>query len=165
MEKVILLNADFSFLGIIDWQRAMKLISKQKVEIIKHSTVVIKGFHDFVMPKVLRLVKFIRTIYKSKVPFSKKNVFVRDGYVCQYCSTIKDLTVDHVVPQSRGGKSVWDNCTTACKTCNNTKGSKLCGEAKMYPKKKPWQPTISEFLTIKMKKLKIDKLMKEIFEM
>ena len=65
MEKVVLLNADFTFLGIIDWQRAMRLMSKQKVEILKHSTIVIKGIHDFVLPKVLRLVKLIRTIYKN----------------------------------------------------------------------------------------------------
>jgi 5-methylcytosine-specific restriction endonuclease McrA len=164
MEKVVLLNADFSFLGIIDWQRAMKLMAKQKVEVVKHSSIVIKGFHDFVLPKILRLVKLIRTIYKNKVPFSKKNIFVRDGYVCQFCGTSKDLTVDHVLPQSRGGKSEWNNCTTACKTCNNAKGNKLCREAKMYPKRTPWQPTISEFLMIKMKRLKVDKLLKELFK-
>jgi 5-methylcytosine-specific restriction endonuclease McrA len=114
------------------------------------------------LPLVIRLIKIIRSIYKSHVPFTKKNVMVRDRQLCVYCKTNKELTIDHVIPVSRGGKSTFENCVTACKPCNNKKGSRTPREAKMFLKRQPYAPTISEFFRIKMIQIGMDKLLKEL---
>jgi len=164
---VILLNADYSFLNTIGWKKAMCLISKSKTEIIKYSNRVIRTARGELIkvPLVMRLIKFIRTLYKNRVPFSKKNVMIRDGLVCSYCgSSDKRLTIDHVVPKSKGGKSSFENCIACCKNCNNKKGGRTCIEAKMFPHTKLTQPTISEFLRIRMLKLGVDSMIRDCFK-
>ena len=103
-------------------------------------------------------------IYKNKVPYSKRNIFVRDGYKCMYCGTREKikLTIDHVIPQSRGGKSTFDNCVASCRPCNNKKGHRTPNEAKMYLLRQPYTPTIYEFIRLKMKQYKIDEFLKEL---
>jgi 5-methylcytosine-specific restriction endonuclease McrA len=110
-------------------------------------------------------MKMVRTIFKARVPFSKKNVMIRDGFKCVYCG-VKGVvfTIDHVVPRSKGGKSTFENCVTACKPCNNRKGHQTCREAKMFPKTKLVQPTISEFLQQKMRTLGIDKILSDLWK-
>lgn len=79
----------------------------------------------------------------AMVPLTRRNVFLRDGFVCQYCESrlaVKDLSLDHVVPRSRGGGSTWDNLVTACRRCNRVKGHKLAAECGMEPVKKPARP-------------------------
>ena len=101
-------------------------------------------------------------IYKNKVPFSKRNVMVRDDYKCVYCSSSKELTIDHIIPASKGGKTSFENCTTACKSCNNLKGNRTPSEANMFMTKQAYAPTISEFLRLKMKKMGADAYLKEM---
>ena len=115
------------------------------------------------VPKVLRLLKLVRAVYKQKVPFSRKNIMVRDDFVCQYCGiTGERLTIDHVIPKSRGGKTNFENCVGACKTCNAKKANKTPREAKMFLKKQPYSPTIMEFLRMQMKKENIDTFLEEL---
>lgn len=164
---VILLNADYSFLNIVDWKKAMTLMAKGKAAVHKYSERVIKTASGKLVkvPFILRLIKFIRTLYKSRVPFSKKNVMVRDGFKCAYCGgKSKKLTIDHIVPKAKGGKSTFENCVAACRECNNKKGSKTCRESNMFPQVKATQPTISEFLRMKMEKLGILEIIQESFE-
>ena len=166
MENVILLNSDYSFLNTINWKRAMRLIAKGKVETLKVTNMIIESAEKtwrIAIPKVLRLIKLVRSIYKTKVPFSKKNVIYRDGMICQYCGkTPKKLTIDHVIPKSKGGKSTFENCVAACKPCNNNKNDRTPKEAGMYLLKKPFQPTIMEFILLKMRSLGIDKVLKDL---
>ena len=167
MNQVILLNADYNFLNILHWKRAFALISKGKVEVLKFGDKVIHDAAGRILqiPVVLRLVKLIRTIYKTRVPFSKKNVFVRDGFRCVYCGTEGvRFTIDHVTPKSKGGKSSFENCVTSCKPCNNGKGNRTCSEARMFPKTKLIAPTISEFLRMKIKSLGIQKVLDDFFK-
>ena len=110
----------------------------------------------------IKLIKVIRMIYKNRVPFSKRNVIVRDGYTCVYCHSQRDLTIDHIIPTSRGGKSTFENCTTSCRACNNKKGNRTPSEANMYMDKQAYAPTISEFLRLKMKQLGVDAYLKEM---
>lgn len=165
-QRVILLNSDYSFLNTVNWKKAMCLIAKGKVEIVKASKKIIKSAEnawEMVVPKVLRLVKLVRTIYKTRVPFSKKNVLYRDEFTCQYCGKKKQrLTIDHVIPKSKGGRSNFENCVASCKPCNNKKGNRLPSEAKMGLPKRPIQPTIMEFLHIRMRMLGIDGLLREL---
>ena len=166
MNSVIVLNADYGFLNTVNWKKAFNMLIKEKVEVIKYADNMVSSADGQVykIPAILRLLKLIRTVYRNKVPFSKKNVMVRDGFTCQYCGVKNTrLTIDHVYPKSKGGKSSFENCTTSCKECNNKKGDRLCREVKMYPKKIPNAPTISEFLMLKMKTLGIKEILNDFF--
>lgn len=166
MERIILLNADYTFLNTVTWKKAFALVSKSKVQVLKYSDKVIRSAAGLVLeiPLVMRLIKLIRTIYKTRVPFSKKNVMVRDSFKCVYCGTTgKRFTIDHVVPKSKGGKSTFENCVTACKPCNHRKGHKTCQEIRMFPKTQLIAPTISEFLRMKLGTLGIQKTLDDMF--
>jgi 5-methylcytosine-specific restriction endonuclease McrA len=163
--QCVLLNGDYTFLSIVHWKRALCLLYKGKTEVLKYSDKVIKGFGDVVIkiPLVMKLVKVIRMIYRNRVPFSKRNVFVRDRFTCQYCGAIKvPLTIDHINPVSRGGKSTFENCVTACKPCNAKKANRLPSESGVFLRKQPHAPTISEFLMMKMEQLGVDKVVQEL---
>jgi len=164
MTQCILLNADYSFLNVVNWKRAMCLITKGKVQVLKNSERIIKTAEGIVMkvPAVMKLIKIIRTLYRTRIPFTKKNVIVRDGFKCAYCGSEKErLTIDHIIPKSRGGETIFENCVSSCKQCNNNKGARTPREAGMYPKVKTYQPTISEFLRLKVKKLGINDVLKD----
>jgi len=163
--RTVVLNGDYSFLNTVNWRRAVCLLIKEKAEVLKEADTVIRnGFGQpvFKMPLVIKLVKIIRLIYKNKVPFSKRNIMVRDDYKCMYCGAISNLTIDHIIPISRGGKSNFENCTTSCQPCNNKKGKHTPSEVKMFLIRQPHCPTISEFIIMKMKKLQISDFLKEL---
>ena len=166
MEQVVLLNSDCSFLNTISWKRAMCLVVKNKVEVLKYSNKTIMTVDKTLklfLPQVLRLIKLVRTFYKRKVPFSKKNLLIRDSFVCQYCGKKSNtLTVDHIIPRSRGGQKTFENCVACCKPCNNKKQNRTPREAHMFIRKKPYQPTIMEFLRIRMQLLGVHNLLKEL---
>jgi len=165
MTQCVVLNADYSFLNVVDWKRAMCLLIKEKVKVMRYSAKTIKTGEGVKVkiPAVIRLIKFIRTVYRSRVPFSKKNVLIRDGFQCAYCQTAgSHLTLDHIIPRSRGGETVFENCVAACRPCNHKKGNRTPSEVKMYPRVKAYQPTISEFLRRKVKLLGLDQILKEL---
>jgi len=166
MDSCIILNSDYTFLNIVSWQKAITLLVKGKTEVLRYTEKTVSNFEKtviFKIPAVMRLMKIIRVIYRTGVPFNKRNVIVRDGFECAYCGIkSKSLTVDHVIPLSRGGKSNFENCVAACKKCNAKKGNKLPSEIHMYIQKRPYQPTIAEFLRLKLKKLGLDIVLKEL---
>lgn len=165
MERCVLLNADYTFLNVIGWKRAFKMIVNEKVQVLEYSKETVQcGSCTFQMPSIVKLIKLIRTIYRNRVPFTKKNVMVRDGHKCVYCGSRYNLTIDHMVPASRGGATTFENCVTSCRSCNNKKGSKTPNEANMFLSKRPYQPTISEFLMIKMRQMGIDKILDEFMK-
>ena len=148
--KVILLNQDYSYINSISLRRALKLIAKGKVTVEKYSERIIRTVtKDIAVPLILRLVYLVRQIYRKAVTWSKKNVMVRDGFKCVYCGTTTNLNIDHVLPQSKGGKNTFENTVTACVYCNNRKGDRTLREAKMFYIKRnftPYQPTVMEFI-------------------
>ena len=98
---------------------------------------------SFDLPKIIRLRNFIRKI--NLVSYSRKKVFERDQYVCQYCKikvSQKTATIDHVIPKSKGGKNTWTNTVTSCDACNSKKGSKTLKEANMKLISTPIRPSI-----------------------
>lgn len=155
--QVLVLNADHSFINIVDWRRAIKLISKGKAEIVEATQKVIQncdGSTQFVLPAVIKLVQFIKSIYKAKVPFNKQNLMIRDNHQCQYCGiTEKNMTIDHVIPVSQGGATNWENCVLACHTCNRTKADRTPQQARMQLRNKPRIPNIIGFLQKKFEQL------------
>ena len=165
MTQCVLLNADYSFLNLVNWKRAFCLIAKGKVEVVKDSQRTIRNASgdELKVPAVMRLIKLIRTIYRSSVSFTKRNVLVRDRFKCAYCGTRKErLSIDHIIPKSRGGKTTFENCVAACKACNLKKGGRTPNEAKMYLKARPFQPTISEFLRLKFENLGIHDVLADL---
>ena len=149
----ILLNGDYSFLGLVDWKKAMRLVFADKVKVLKYSDRIIQGVEKvFRAPAVLVLMKVVRSVYRGRVPFSKKNVLIRDRFTCAYCGKAeKSLTLDHVIPRSKGGKTEWENCVACCKKCNHHKGAKTPREARMHLIRRPFHPTIAEFIRIRLK--------------
>jgi len=166
MENCIILNGDYTYLNVVNWQRALTLQFKGDTEVLKYSNQVAHsaGGKVFRIPLVMKLLKIIRMIYKNKVPFSKRNVRVRDGFACMYCGASDKirLEIDHIIPVSRGGKSTFENCVASCKACNHKKSNRTPTEAKMYLRKQPHNPTISEFIMMQMKQLKLDTILKEL---
>lgn len=148
--RVLLLNASEEVLRIVDWRDAVRLMiaGKAFAPFVKTEEYRIKSTRgEFRLPKVLLLSQYVHTPYKESTP-TKRNVIIRDQYTCQYCGkSSKDkakLTVDHVVPKSRGGDSSWTNLVAACDRCNCVKGNKTPKEANMPLKKKPRKPSTLE---------------------
>jgi 5-methylcytosine-specific restriction endonuclease McrA len=165
MSQCILLNADYSFMNVVDWKRALRLVVKNKVTVLSYSERRVLGAEGFVMrvPAVMKLINLIRSVYRSRVPFSKRNVLVRDGFTCGYCGAQgNNMTMDHIVPRSRGGVSSFENCVACCRNCNSTKGSRTPHEAHMYLHIRPKQPTISEFLRLRLSRLGIHDLWEQL---
>lgn len=165
MNQCILLNADYTYLNVVDWKRAMCLMIKGKVQVLKHSARIVRTAEGIIIkvPAVMKLIKLIRALYVNRVPFSKKNILVRDGFKCAYCGRERQrLTIDHIIPKSKGGKANFENCVSSCKPCNNKKGDRTPREAHMFLKVKAYQPTISEFLRLKVKKLGINDVLRDM---
>jgi 5-methylcytosine-specific restriction endonuclease McrA len=144
MQRTLLLNATFEPLAVVSWRKAVTLMFLEKVEVIKEYDREIKSISTRIrLPSVIRLLRFVRNNHMS-ARFTRKNVFLRDNYTCQYCGVRfepKHLTCDHLVPKSRGGITEWTNIITSCIYCNLRKGDKLPDEADMYPRKKPTRPS------------------------
>jgi 5-methylcytosine-specific restriction endonuclease McrA len=142
MSHVLVLNASYEPLNITTWRRATVMLLKGKAEGLEHDPhrVIRK---DHFLPTVIRLRQFVRVPYKQ-LPLTRRNVFQRDGHACQYCGYGgEQLSVDHVVPRSRGGGDTWDNVTTACLPCNVRKGNRTPREAGMPLAREPRRPLSS----------------------
>lgn len=135
--QVLLLNASYEALKVISWKKAFELWFREKVEIVEeYSNIIIKTVKKaFNCPAVVRLKKYRKKKNKSKmVKFNRLNVYARDNFTCCYCGNqpgISNLTKDHVVPKSHGGKTTWENIVTSCKTCNSIKADRTPEEARM----------------------------------
>mgnify|MGYP006309382557 CR=1 FL=1 len=163
--SVIVLNADYTYLHTVSWRRAVNLMIKGKVEVLKYSERVVQGFcQRIAVPYIVRLVKFVRQVYKNKVPLHRKNIFVRDNFICQYCgdSCRKNPTLDHIIPKSRGGTISWTNTVTACMRCNQKKGSRTPREANMTLLRQPFRPTINEFAHMKMQGMGLETMLADL---
>lgn len=139
MGHVLVLNASYEPLNITTWRRAMVMLLKGKAEGLEHDP--LRPIRpDLLLPTVIRLRQFVRVPYKQ-VPLTRRNVLQRDGYVCQYCGFQGEpLSIDHVMPRSRGGGDIWENVTTACLPCNVRKGNRTPREAGMALRREPRRP-------------------------
>lgn len=138
---VLLLNADYEPLNVCDLRRAFRLVFGAKAEVIQYDHTEVRT-----PTQVLRAPSVIKLQYRIKRPrprvrLSRREVFARDGHLCQYCGEgAAKLTLDHVVPRHRGGGHSWDNLVAACGTCNHRKGGRLPEEAGMHLRRPPLEP-------------------------
>ena len=149
MSKVLVLNASYEPLNITSWRRAVVLLLKGKAEQLEHNGHYI--YSGFPLPTVIRLRQYIRIPYKE-IPLTRRNVLERDRHTCQYCNLKGEhLTLDHVIPRSRGGGDAWENLVAACVRCNVKKGNRTPKEASMPLLGKPRKPYSSlHFELVKM---------------
>ena len=158
MGRVLVLNASFEPLSLISVQRAVVLLLREKAEAIENdvSRQLRAERISLPMPLVIRLIHYVSIPRRFKVPLTRKTLLSRDEYTCQFCGTIEGpLTVDHLLPRSRGGQTSWENCVAACLRCNHRKGNKTPDEAGLHLRRKPTRPDTavrkrSEVPTIRM---------------
>ena len=142
MDRVLVLNSDYTPLNVTDVRRGFILVSKGKAEIVKEDVnKIVTTVGEFVRPLIIRLVNYVR-FRRNSIKVGRRRVFKRDGYQCGYCGSKRNLTIDHIIPRSKGGGNSWDNLVTCCSKCNNQKDSKTLDEAGMKLRVKPYEPTI-----------------------
>ncbi len=147
----LVLNADYKPLSyfplsVWPWQESVKAIFRESVVVIaEYSRIVRSPTLEMKLPSVIALKEYVPA---ARTPaFTRFNVFLRDEWHCQYCCKefqTKELTFDHVIPRSRGGRTAWTNIVAACQRCNTAKGSSIPSECGMYPRAEPREPTIYE---------------------
>ncbi len=144
----LVLNADFrplSYypLSLWSWQEAVKAVVSGRVNVVSvYERMVRSPSHAIRLPSVISLKEYIPSARRPA--FTRFNVFLRDRFSCQFCGEdfpTHELTFDHLIPRSRGGRTTWENVVTACSPCNLAKGDQLPSEARMYPRTQPAQPT------------------------
>ena len=144
----LVLNADFRPLSYYPlslwcWQDAVKSVFLNRVSIVSsYKRKVRSPSFEMELPSVIALKSFIKP--SDNPNFTRFNVFLRDKFTCQYCGDKKDLTFDHLLPKSKGGKTDWQNVVTACSTCNVKKGGKLYSKCDLSLKRKPFIPTVDD---------------------
>jgi 5-methylcytosine-specific restriction endonuclease McrA len=147
---VLVLNATYEPINVCTVRRATVLLLKEKAEVIEI------GPHDLhwargsmTKPVVIRLITYVRIprdTHKRKI--TRRAVFARDGWECQYCGARTSLTVDHVIPRSKGGNSDWENIVASCAPCNRRKGDRLPQQIGMHPRVKPRIPSPNVFIQL-----------------
>ena len=147
--KVLILNQNYEPMSVINVRKAVVLLYLGKAELIAakdglelHSVTMTMPF-----PSIVRLALYVRVPFK-KIILSRKNILRRDGHRCLYCGRGDvPLTVDHVLPLSRGGEETWENLVSACVKCNNKKGDRTPDEAHMPVRRRPMRPNHVTFIS------------------
>ncbi|GAB4510902.1 MAG: hypothetical protein Tsb0020_28520 [Haliangiales bacterium] len=152
--RTLLLNSTYEPLRVISWQRAVTMVYVGKVEVLKTYESVLRSMTTRLQtPAVVRLMTFVRR-HRVRISFSRRNVFLRDGFLCQYCGVslpASELTTDHVVPRSHGGGTTWDNVVTACSPCNLRKGGRTPKQARMILNRRPSRPSRLPSLALRLR--------------
>jgi 5-methylcytosine-specific restriction endonuclease McrA len=147
---VLVLNATFEPINVCTVRRATVLLLKAKAEMLEQSA---QDLHwargSLPRPMVIRLTTYVRVprdTHKRKI--TRRAVFARDGWECQYCGARTSLTVDHVIPRSKGGGSNWENIVASCAPCNRRKGDRLPSQINMHPRRRPGMPNPHIFIQL-----------------
>lgn len=142
MDKVLVLNSDYTPINVTTITRGFVLVNKGKAEILKSGeNPIIAGYQTFVRPVIIRLLNYVRYRVKN-LKINRNRIFKRDNHQCVYCGSKRNLTIDHVVPKSKGGNNTWTNLVTCCSPCNRKKGDKTPEQANMKLQIRPYEPTL-----------------------
>ena len=155
MQQVLVLNASYEPLNVTTLRRAHVLVFKGKAEVLEELDRPLHSATDtYPWPHVIRLVNYVRVPRAVQRKISRRALFARDGWRCVYCgSSSSRLTLDHVVPRSRGGESIWENVVTSCAPCNLRKGNRLLEETAMRLLHPPKAPAPALFIQIAAPKI------------
>lgn len=143
---VLVLNQNYEPLNVCTARRALLLVLSRKAEVLETAGHVLRSPSTAIgCPSVIRLQYMIRRP-RGRAALSRREVFARDGYTCQYCGKhTRDLTLDHVIPRSMGGRDTWDNLVSACRECNHRKGSRTPEQARMHLLRQPREPSATPY--------------------
>ena len=143
--KILILNYSYEPLQFCSAKRGLVMVLSGRAEQIECDGYVVRSpSMSLQVPTVIRVLNMVKRKARKSVSFSKKNILRRDNFTCQYCGDMeRPLTIDHVIPKSRGGKTTWTNVVVACKPCNMKKGSRTAREASMRLNKSPSRPNFS----------------------
>lgn len=141
---VLVLNATYEPLNVVSVRRALVLLLKAKAEVLEATEATLRAERSsYPYPLVIRLVSYVKVPRQLSLPLTRRTVLARDQYTCQYCGTQPgkhNLTVDHIIPRSKGGLTLWENVVTACGPCNQRKGNRTPHEVNMHLRSKPARP-------------------------
>jgi 5-methylcytosine-specific restriction endonuclease McrA len=147
---VLVLNATYEPINVCTVRRAAVLLLKEKAEVIEGGASELRSeLTSMIRPLVIRLLAFVklpRDRHRRKI--TRRAVFARDDWTCQYCGSRTGLTVDHVIPRSKGGSSDWNNIVACCAPCNRRKGDRLPKQANMHPARAPGAPSPNVFIQV-----------------
>src|ERR1700761_718599 len=148
--RVLVLNATYEPINVCTVRRAVVLLLKDKAEVIERSDWELhSATRTMSRPVVIRLVSYVRIprdTHRRKI--TRRAVFARDNWTCQYCGSRSNLTVDHVIPRSKGGGSSWDNIVASCAPCNRRKGNTLLRQSGMQLAREPATPSPHVFIQV-----------------
>ncbi|NGN68045.1 HNH endonuclease [Streptomyces sp. A7024] len=149
MRETLVLNASFEPLAAVSLRRAVVLVLQDKAVVEReHAGLRIRAENlDLPVPQVIRLCRYVRVPFRRRAPWSRRGVLVRDQHRCAYCGR-KATTIDHVVPQSRGGGDTWLNTVAACTADNWRKADRTPAEAGMELLTEPFEPTPADALVL-----------------
>jgi 5-methylcytosine-specific restriction endonuclease McrA len=140
MGRALVLNASHQPLAVVSARRAVVLMLKDKAEVLVPNGQVFRSERIWMeAPSVLRLRHFVRVPYRATAPLTRRAVFARDNWSCQYCGASAE-NLDHVVPKSRGGTHTWDNVVAACRRCNSRKENRLIEDVGLRLARRPIAP-------------------------
>lgn len=145
--QVLVLNMDYSPINVTTLKKGFKLVFKGKAEVINHvkEKPIVTHRKSYNRPTVIRLLRYVYLPFK-KAQLTRVNIYKRDDHKCLYCGGDNKLTLDHVIPKSRGGGNTWENLATCCSRCNVIKGNKTPEEAGMGLRVKPFKPSYLYFV-------------------
>ncbi len=147
---MLVLNATYEPVNVCTVRRAVVLLLKEKAELLERAEWELHSANStLARPMVIRLVSYVRIprdTHRRKI--TRRAVFARDNWTCQYCGARSQLTVDHVVPRSKGGTSTWDNIVASCAPCNRRKGDALPRQAGMHLLSQPRTPSAHVFIRV-----------------
>jgi 5-methylcytosine-specific restriction endonuclease McrA len=148
--RVLVLNATYEPINVCTVRRATVLLLKEKAELVERSERMLRSTSTTLpRPVVIRLVSYVkvpRDTHRRKI--TRRAVFARDGWACQYCGSRSNLTVDHVIPRSKGGPSSWENIVASCAPCNRRKGDHLLRHVDMHLRREPRTPSPQIFIHV-----------------
>jgi 5-methylcytosine-specific restriction endonuclease McrA len=148
--RVLVLNATYEPINVCTVRRAVVLLLKEKAVLLEGGTARLHSETSTIArPVVIRLVTYVkvpRDAHRRKI--TRRAVFARDSWTCQYCGSRSNLTVDHVIPRSKGGSSSWENIVASCAPCNRRKGDRTPLQAGMHPRRIPRSPRAEIFIHV-----------------
>jgi 5-methylcytosine-specific restriction endonuclease McrA len=140
MGRALVLNVSHQPLAVVSARRAVVLVLKEKAEVISSNGMVFHAErYQIEAPSVVRLRYFVKVPYRVHAPLTRRAVFARDDWTCQYCGAPAE-NLDHVVPRSRGGEHSWENVVAACRRCNSRKENRFADDAGLRLARRPFAP-------------------------
>jgi len=141
MGRALVLNASDAPLAVVSARRAVVLVLKEKAEVVTTNGLIFRSERlELEAPSVVRLRRFVKVPFRARAPLTRRAVFARDDWACQYCGVAAE-NLDHVIPRSRGGEHIWENVVAACRRCNARKENHLLSEVGLRLARHPYAPS------------------------